>query len=138
MASSTTISPLTVSSSEEDESENPKKVNPNSHIIGIGYTLISTSSFSLATTLLKLNAGKWHPFTVGLVAFPVSTIFFVPFLLYELSTRNTSTWRGIYPLSSNKCSIFFIIVRLLISTLIKLRILMRFFNFLRFEPCSAP
>lgn len=79
--------------------------------LGVGYTLISTAAFSLASTLLKKSAAKWHPFTVGVVTFPVATIFFIPFVIYGMITNPKSLKVGLIPWKENKTSLFFVGVR---------------------------
>ncbi|XP_021953469.1 solute carrier family 35 member G1 [Folsomia candida] len=106
------MQPSTIAEKKEDDQQRKGWAG-----LGVVYVLLSTGAFSLASTLLKRSAAKWHPFTVGVVTFPVATLFFVPFLVHGIASP-TSLMVGLTPWRKNKTAIFFVAIRTFASSII--------------------
>lgn len=75
--------------------------------LGVLYTMLSTNSFSLSSTVLK-KYSHIHPFTLGVWAFPLAAVFSIPFIVYTLRWEKKSVTDTFWPIRQHKKVVFFI------------------------------
>jgi len=91
--------------SKEEEQDQNKDTDSKTLVkyryLGLVYTLLSTNSFSLNSSILK-KYRHIHPFNLGVWAFPVSGLLATPFIFYTIYVQKQSVVDAFWPLHKHR------------------------------------